>query len=75
MLAIAGQSLIYLLTVVLARRLGLGGFEAYVVASAEFTLMVTFAPLGVAKYGLRFTCSFSPEPSRSGRRRRSKPNV
>ncbi len=53
MLAIAGQSLIYLLTIVLARRLRLGGFEAYVVGSAAFTLMVTFAPLGVEKYGLR----------------------
>jgi len=52
-LAIAGQGIAYLLSVVLARRLGVDGFEAYVVASAAFTLMVTFAPRGIEKYALR----------------------
>ncbi len=52
-LAIVGQGLIYLLTVILSHRLELDGFEAYVVASAAFTLMVSYAPLGAEKYALR----------------------
>jgi O-antigen/teichoic acid export membrane protein len=52
-LAVSGQSVIYFLTVVLARRLGVDGFEAYAVGSAAFTLMVMFAPRGLEKYALR----------------------
>ena len=52
-LAAAGQVIAYMLTMVLARRLGIDGFEAYVVASAAFILMVTIAPLGIDKYALR----------------------
>jgi O-antigen/teichoic acid export membrane protein len=52
-LAVAGQVITYMLTMVLARRLGVGGFEAYAVASAAFILMVTFVPRGVEKYALR----------------------
>ncbi len=39
-LAITGQTVAYLVAVLLARRLGVDGFEAYVVASALFILMV-----------------------------------
>ncbi len=53
MLAVAGQSVAYLLAVVLARRLGVDGFEAYAVASAAFTLMVMYTPRGLEKYALR----------------------
>jgi len=52
-LAVAGQVIAYLLSAVLARRLGVDGFEAYVVASAAFILMVTVAPRGIEKYALR----------------------
>jgi len=52
-LAISGQSLIYLLTVMLARHLGVDGFEAYVVASTAFTLMISVSPQGLEKYALR----------------------
>ena len=52
-MAFAGQGITYLLTMVLARQLGVDGFEAYVVASAAFILMVAFAPLGIEKYTLR----------------------
>ena len=52
-LAVAGQVIAYLLSAVLARRLGVDGFEAYVVASAAFMLMVTVAPRGIEKYALR----------------------
>jgi O-antigen/teichoic acid export membrane protein len=38
---------------VLARQLGVDGFEAYAVASAAFTLMVMFTPRGIEKYALR----------------------
>ena len=53
MLAVAGQSVAYVLTIVLARQLGVEGFEAYAVASAAFTLMVMYAPRGTEKYALR----------------------
>ena len=53
MLAVTGQGVIYLLSVVLARQLGVDGFEAYAVASAAFTLMVMFAPRGIEKFALR----------------------
>ena len=53
MLAVSGQSVIYFLTIVLARQLGVEGFEAYAVASAAFTLMVMYAPRGTEKYALR----------------------
>ncbi len=53
MLAVTGQSVAYLLIVVLARQLGVDGFEAYAVASAAFTLMVMYAPRGIENYALR----------------------
>ena len=53
-LAVIGQAIAYVLSVVLARRLGVEGYEAYAVASAAFLLMVTEAPQGVDKYTLRF---------------------
>jgi O-antigen/teichoic acid export membrane protein len=53
MIAVSGQSVAYFLTVVLARRLGVEGFEAYAVASAAFTLMVMLSPRGIEKYALR----------------------
>ena len=55
MLAVAGQSVAYLLAVTLARQLGVDGFEAYAVASAAFTLMVMYAPRGIEKYALRLS--------------------
>ncbi len=53
MLAVAGQSVAYFLTIVLARQLSVDGFEAYAVASAAFTLMVMSTPRGLEKYTLR----------------------
>ncbi|MGI9536003.1 MAG: lipopolysaccharide biosynthesis protein [Desulfocapsaceae bacterium] len=52
-LAIVGQGLVYLLSVILARQLGIDGFESYAVASAAFTLMVVVSPRGIEKYALR----------------------
>ena len=52
-LAVAGQSVAYFLTIVLARQLSVDGFEAYAVASAAFTLMVMYTPRGLEKYALR----------------------
>jgi O-antigen/teichoic acid export membrane protein len=52
-LAIAGQGLFYLLTVVLARRLGVDGFEAYSVAVAAVVLLASFATWGLEKYAMR----------------------
>ena len=52
-LAVAGQGIAYWLSIVLARRLGLEGFEAYAVGSSAFMLMATFAPRGIEKYTLR----------------------
>jgi O-antigen/teichoic acid export membrane protein len=52
-LAVAGQGIAYLLGIVVARNLGVAAFETYVVASAAFNLMVTFAPQGLEKYALR----------------------
>jgi hypothetical protein len=52
-IAVAGQGLIALLTLVLARRLDLAGFEAYAVASAIFVLRVSAAPLGTEKLARR----------------------
>jgi O-antigen/teichoic acid export membrane protein len=51
--AIAGQGIAYLLALLLARRLGVAGFEAYAVSGAVFVLMATFAPRGIEKYALR----------------------
>jgi len=51
--AIAGQGMAYLLALLLARRLGVAGFEAYAVSGAVFVLMATFAPRGIEKYALR----------------------
>jgi O-antigen/teichoic acid export membrane protein len=53
MLGIVGQGVAYLVAVVMARHLGVEGFEAYVVASAVFVLMVTFAPRGFDKFALQ----------------------
>jgi O-antigen/teichoic acid export membrane protein len=52
-LAVAGQGIAFVLSVTVARSLGVDGFEAYAVASASFILMVTLAPLGMEKYALR----------------------
>lgn len=52
-LSLGGQAVAYLLGIVVARHLGVEGFEAYVVASATFILMVTFVPQGLEKYSLR----------------------
>lgn len=52
-LSLSGQLLSYVLGIVLARRLGVGGFESYVVASAAFILMVTVVPQGLEKYSLK----------------------
>ena len=43
----------YLLALLLARRLGVAGFEAYAVSGAVFVLMATFVPRGIEKYALR----------------------
>jgi O-antigen/teichoic acid export membrane protein len=53
LIAFAGQVIAYAISMALARHLGVDGFEAYVVASAVFILMVTVAPRGVEKYTLR----------------------
>lgn len=52
-LAFVGQLISYLVTVVLARHLGVEGFQAYAVASAIFILMAVVAPRGAEKYALR----------------------
>jgi O-antigen/teichoic acid export membrane protein len=52
-LAISGQLLFYLLSIVLARRLGTEGFEHYAVAVAAVTLPASFATLGLEKYAMR----------------------
>lgn len=52
-LSLAGQAIAYVLGIVVARHLGVEGFEAYVVASAAFILMVTFVPQGLEKFSLR----------------------
>jgi O-antigen/teichoic acid export membrane protein len=51
-LSLCGQALSFLLGILLARNLGVEGFEAYVVASAAFILMVTIVPQGLEKYSL-----------------------
>jgi len=53
LLAVLGQGIVYLSTVLLARQLHVDGFDDYVVASAVFMLMATVAPLGSEKYALR----------------------
>ncbi|TCM12842.1 O-antigen/teichoic acid export membrane protein [Novosphingobium sp. PhB165] len=50
--AVAGQAIGYGLSVLLARRLSFQEFEAYVVASAAFVLLATFAARGTEKYTL-----------------------
>lgn len=60
--AVVGQSAAYLLSIVLARNLEVEGFEAYVVASAAFTLMVMFAPRGIDKYALRLLPALFERP-------------
>ena len=62
-LAFAGQGLFYLLTVVLARRLGVDGFEAYSVAVAAVVLLASFATWGLEKYAMRVL----PSPLRARR--------
>ncbi|MGY1520278.1 lipopolysaccharide biosynthesis protein [Luteimonas sp. A482] len=52
LLALSGQLLSYGLGILVARALGVDGFEAYVVASAVFILMVSFVPQGFDKYAL-----------------------
>lgn len=53
LLAVLGQGLVYLSSLLLARQLPGDGFDDYVVASAVFMLMATVAPLGTDKYALR----------------------
>jgi O-antigen/teichoic acid export membrane protein len=53
LLAFAGQALVYALSLLLARRLGVDGFDDYAVASAVFMLLVGIACLGSEKYALR----------------------
>ena len=52
-LAAAGQAISYLLAILIARQLGIADFEAYVVASAVFILMVAVAPCGIDKCAIR----------------------
>lgn len=51
--SLCGQAVAYVLGIVLARQLGVAGFETYVVASAAFILMVTLVPQGLEKYALK----------------------
>jgi len=48
--AVAGQILAYMLTILLARKLTVEDFEAYVVAAAAFVMLATFAPRGAEKH-------------------------
>ena len=57
-LAIAGQGLFYGLSVLLARRLGVNGFEAYSVAIAAVLLLASLSTLGLEKYALRVVPSY-----------------
>jgi O-antigen/teichoic acid export membrane protein len=52
-IAAAGQVVAYGLAIFLARWLGVAGFEAYVVASAIFIVMVALAPCGLDKFAVR----------------------
>lgn len=52
-LASIGHGFAYLVSLCVARMLGVEGFESYVVGSTAFILMVTIAPLGFEKYSLR----------------------
>lgn len=52
-IAVIGQAIAYALAIIIARRLSIPGFEAYVVASAIFILLATLAPLGIEKFTLR----------------------
>ncbi|PZU48535.1 MAG: hypothetical protein DI568_07000 [Sphingomonas sp.] len=52
-IAIAAQLLGFAVTLLAARLLGVGGFEAYAVASALFVVLATMAPLGSEKHALR----------------------
>jgi O-antigen/teichoic acid export membrane protein len=52
-LSLCGQAVAYVLGILLARYLGVEGFEAYVVASAAFILLVTLVPQGLEKYSLK----------------------
>lgn len=52
-IAAAGQAISYGLAILLARQLGVVGFEAYAVASAIFIVMVALAPCGLDKYAIR----------------------
>lgn len=48
-----GHAITFALSIVLARGLGVEGFEAFVVAAAAFVLMLNIAPLGLDKYAIR----------------------
>lgn len=52
-LALSGQLASYGLAIILARQLGVEGFESYVVASATFILLVSLVPQGLEKYALK----------------------
>lgn len=51
--SIGGQAIAYFLAILLARQLGVAGFEAYVVAAATFIVLVAVAPGGIDKFSLR----------------------
>lgn len=53
LIAMFGQGLTYVFAMLLARRLGVEGFDDYAVASAVFLLIASVAPLGSEKYTLR----------------------
>lgn len=53
LVAITGQVLAWFVSILMARRLSLAGFEAYVLASAIFILLASLAPRGAEKYTLR----------------------
>ncbi len=53
LIAVAGQAVAYVLSVALARQLGVAEFEAYAVAASAFILMATVGPQGLEKYGMR----------------------
>ncbi|UNK57343.1 polysaccharide biosynthesis C-terminal domain-containing protein [Pseudoxanthomonas daejeonensis] len=53
LLSLSGQAVSYALGIVLARQLGVAGFESYVVAAAAFILMVTLVPQGLEKFTLK----------------------
>lgn len=52
-IAVAGQALAFGFSLLMARRLGVAGFEAWAVAASAFLVLVSLAPLGSEKFALR----------------------